>query len=134
MARILIIDDETTIVRVLSRLCTRIGHEVIECQDVEHAIQVMRSNEQFDLIITDIIMPGQSGLEFISWLQKSGYDKRIVVMTAYPNHEFLDYARDHGALDVLTKPFSDLQTIDKKIKGWLSMEPGRRYRGSVSPS
>lgn len=116
----LVIDDEFSVLRVLERLCSRLGHEVVMCKTAEDAIQTLQSDSDFDLILTDIVLPGVSGLEFLEWLEAGGFFNRVVIMTAYPNQEFVDFALKHGAIDVLTKPFNDLTRLSEKVNRWIS--------------
>lgn len=120
MSRILVIDDEFSVLRVVQRVGAHLGHAVITCKSAEEAISKLEVDKKFDLILTDIILPGVSGLEFLEWLERGGFFKKVVLMTAYPQQEFVKFALSHGALDVLTKPFSDPQSLGNNIRRWIS--------------
>lgn len=120
MGRILVIDDEFSILRVLQRVGTHLGYEVVICKTAEEAMNVLKVDNKFDLVLTDIILPGVSGLEFLEWLEKGRLFKKVVIMTAYPQQDFVKFALSHGALDVLTKPFSDLASLGSKMRHWIS--------------
>jgi CheY-like chemotaxis protein len=127
MARILIVEDESTVLRVLSRICLKRGYNVTECEDAEQAMLIVRESPRFDLVITDIILPGKSGLELLVWLNKRGYAQRMVVMTAYPNQEFLEFAKKNGVIGVLNKPFGVLTEVGSRLDHWL----GTKGKGGI---
>jgi CheY-like chemotaxis protein len=121
MKKILVIDDEYTILRVLERLGGQIGCQVTTCKTAEEGMTYLQGPIRYDLILTDIILPGVSGLEFLDWLKEKGFfNQKVVVMTAYPKTEFVDYALKQGALEVLTKPFDSLASLSIKLRSWIS--------------
>lgn len=108
MARILIIDDEASVRSVMRRYLKLEGHEVIEAGDGRAGLRIYREDPA-DLVITDLFMPEQEGLETIRELKRTYKDVRILVVTGIQAGGLFDF-REHaimfGAQRTLTKPFS----------------------------
>lgn len=104
--RLLIVDDEETLTYSLyqSFILSNDDYEVITANSGEEALDKM-SDSSFDLVITDIFMPGISGFELIDKVKKDFPSTEIVVMTAYGSSENRDRALQKGARHYLEKPF-----------------------------
>ncbi|MEJ2509293.1 MAG: sigma-54 dependent transcriptional regulator [Gammaproteobacteria bacterium] len=105
MATILIVDDEFSIRKTLSMLLKSEGHRTVEAADVEQA-RAMLQAESVDLVLTDLRLGEQSGLDLLSWLRTSGSEIESVIMTAYGSIENAVQAMKLGAYDYLTKPIN----------------------------
>jgi len=104
--RLLIIDDEETLTFSLyqSFILSDNDYEVVTANSGEEAMDKIKQNP-FDLIVTDIFMPGISGFDILR-IVKDDYPKtKVVVMTAYGSSEKRDEAMDLGAKFYLEKPF-----------------------------
>ncbi|MBN1904136.1 MAG: response regulator [Deltaproteobacteria bacterium] len=101
--RLLIVDDDRTL---LSALKTVFDQEnvVTVCNDGKKAIDLCR-NEKFDLIITDLMMPGANGLEVLTETRKIDPDCLVVLITGFASLETAVQAIREGAYDYITKPF-----------------------------
>ena len=107
MARILIVDDEPTVRRVVARICAREGYETATAENGELAIELLR-NEHFDAVLCDICMPGVSGLQVLERVKHLQIETPFVIITGY---NMLDVAPPKklmtlGAYDFIQKPFS----------------------------
>jgi DNA-binding NtrC family response regulator len=134
--RILIVEDEDRLRRVLSLHLEGLGHEVAGAASAEEAL---RMAGQADLVLTDLRLPGMSGLELLEALQRQNARLPVIVMTAYSSVETAVEAMKKGAVDFLPKPFSldHLATVVAKAlevkrlreeNAQLKEELGRRYR------
>jgi YesN/AraC family two-component response regulator len=92
------------------------------CFSVEEAIKLYSKN-QYDLIISDIRMPGKSGLDFFVYLREKNYNGGFIAMTAYGSVEVLEKIRSLGGLDIILKPF-DFPWFKDKILDFFSEEEG----------
>ena len=113
MAHILIIDDQPEIKALLSSLFS----DVYECtlaSSAEEALALL-SEEQFDLIISDIMMSGMSGLEMIPHVSKIAPETVVVMVSGLQNIESAIEALQVGAFDYITKPFY-LSQVESSIK------------------
>lgn len=121
MARILIIDDDDLLRGVLVQAVTHAGHEVVQAADGKIGIELVRA-EAVDLVVTDMIMPGQEGVQTISILRREWPHIPVIAMSGGLSHSnlYLDIARKIGARRILPKPFTPrelLDTIDEVLSG-----------------
>jgi two-component system, NtrC family, nitrogen regulation response regulator NtrX len=117
-AHLLIVDDEANTLASLSRAFRLAGHEATVCDNAAKALEVARS-QHFDLILSDIVMPGKGGLEFLQELKVHGVAAPVVVMSGQGNIETAVRATRLGALDFLEKPVSTeklLLTVENALK------------------
>jgi DNA-binding NtrC family response regulator len=103
MANILYVDDEPSVGLILEDTLSRAGHRPLGARNVVEALQVL-ARESIDLIISDYRMPGLTGLEFLSLLQREGYDIPLIMLTGYASIEHAVAAIKAGAIDYITKP------------------------------
>jgi DNA-binding NtrC family response regulator len=108
MATILYVDDEPSVGLVLEDTLTLAGHRALGAHNVVEALQVL-SRESIDLIISDYRMPGLTGLEFLSLLQREGFDIPLIMVTGYSSIEHAVSAIKAGAIDYITKPIRPQQ-------------------------
>src|SRR2546427_6653242 len=106
-ARILVVDDERGMREVLSTILGRAGHSVVTAADSQEALQLIGS-DIFDLVITDLKMPGRlGGMDVVRAVKDIAPDTVVLVLTAYATLEVGIEAVKLGAYDVLTKPFNN---------------------------
>ncbi|MCS6952124.1 MAG: sigma-54 dependent transcriptional regulator [Bryobacterales bacterium] len=112
-ARVLIIEDEDKLRRVLELHLTQSGFEVDHAVSAEEAL---KRAEHADLILTDLRLPGMDGLELLALLRRQNSQTPVIVMTAYGTVESAVEAMKAGAVDFLLKPFSldHLTTVIRK--------------------
>jgi two-component system KDP operon response regulator KdpE len=103
LGRILVVDDEPQIRRVLRTTLSAAGYEIKDARTGEDALVAVREN-RFDLILLDINMPGMGGLEACSAI-RSGSEVAIIMLTARDAEEDKVASLDAGADDYITKPF-----------------------------
>ena len=112
MARILVIDDEDPIRRMLRAALEQRGHEVIEAREGKEALQLHRT-APVELVITDILMPEKDGLEVIMTLRREAPQLKVIAMSGggrFKQTEALLIAEPLGAYATLRKPF-DLEAM-----------------------
>ncbi|MBX9928776.1 MAG: sigma-54 dependent transcriptional regulator [Gemmatimonadaceae bacterium] len=103
MATILYVDDEPSVGLILEDTLERAGHQSVGARSVPEAMQVL-ARGGVDLIISDYRMPGLTGLEFLSLLQRDGYDIPLIMLTGYASIEHAVASIKAGAIDYITKP------------------------------
>jgi DNA-binding NtrC family response regulator len=118
MARILVIDDDLDVRATVGRMLQSAGHEVVLAANGMEGMEQYRASPG-DLVITDIYMPGQEGLETIIGLRRRYPEIKIIAMSGKPaGGTMLSIARRLGALAILQKPFSLeqlLQEVEKAL-------------------
>jgi EAL domain-containing protein (putative c-di-GMP-specific phosphodiesterase class I) len=101
--RILMVDDEVSLTRALSRVLMLAGCEVITAPGGQEALAVLGSST-FDVIVSDIRMPGMDGLSLLRAIRARDLDVPVVFLTGSPSLDTAVEAMDHGAFRYLTKP------------------------------
>jgi len=102
--RILVVDDERPILELLGEYLATRGHPVVTAGTGEQA-RTLLAREQFDVVLTDIKMPGLDGLQLLDHIQDSSPATAVILMTGYGTIESAIRAMKRGALDYLQKPF-----------------------------
>lgn len=114
MARILLIDDDATVRYALKQVLERAGHQVDEATDGLIGVEMYTASRP-DLVITDIIMPNQEGIETIIKLRRLAPDVAIIAMSGggrTGNRDFLAMAEKLGAAKVMAKPFRPKELVE----------------------
>jgi two-component system, NtrC family, nitrogen regulation response regulator NtrX len=117
-AHLLLIDDDPNTLASLARAFRLAGHEATVCDNAARATELVK-NERFDLILSDVVMPGKTGLELLEELKKAGLQTPIVLISGQANIEMAVKATRLGALDFLEKPLSTdklLLTVENALK------------------
>ena len=104
-ANLLIVDDEPNTLASLARAFRLAGHEATVCDNVLKALECART-QNFDLILSDVVMPGKDGLSFVEDLRSQGITVPVVMMSGQAHIEMAVRATKLGALDFLEKPVS----------------------------
>lgn len=148
--RILIVDDDQDILSALKKRLTWMGHEVVTSEDGEQALKVV-AEEQPDLMLLDIELPGLSGLDILKQLAEKRSSiptqsiPEVIVITAFGTIDRAVEAIRLGACDFLTKPFEPdhLSIVIEKAMaqmaltrqiGLLQAEVGGRYEHVIGQS
>ncbi len=111
--RILLVEDDDAHRETLARHLTRSGFEVTAAENAERALSVYSSTSP-DIVLTDVRMPGMSGLELLERLHESAADASVIVMTAFGDMQPAIDAMKGGAYDYLTKPL-DLDALERVL-------------------
>lgn len=102
--RILVVDDEEMLCDMLFDVLSQAGYTVKTARDGNDAIAQIE-NEPFEIVITDLKMPGMSGLELLQRVQKINPDICVLIITTYSTVESAVNAMKLGAYDYICKPF-----------------------------
>jgi two-component system, NtrC family, nitrogen regulation response regulator NtrX len=117
-ARLLIVDDEANTLASLSRAFRLGGHEAVVCDNATKALEMAKS-QPFDLIMSDVVMPGKDGLSLLEDLKVQGVSAPVVMMSGQAHIEMAVRATKLGALDFLEKPISTeklLLTVENALR------------------
>ncbi len=123
MKHLLVVDDDSRMRRVLQILAQKIGLECTAASGADEALAAFRTLRS-DLVVTDLRMPGKSGLEFLRELRGVDVDVPVIVLTAHGTVPTAVEAMKLGAVDYLQKPF-DLDALEMVMRRALELS---RYR------
>jgi two-component system nitrogen regulation response regulator NtrX len=129
-AHLLLVDDDPSTLASLSRAFRLAGHEATVCDNAARALDLLRS-ETFDLILSDVVMPGKNGIEFLEELKKTGLKTPVVLVSGQANIEMAVQATKLGAMDFLEKPLSTdklLVTLENAMRLARLQEENRELR------
>jgi two-component system nitrogen regulation response regulator NtrX len=117
-AQLLIVDDEANTLASLARAFRLAGHEATVCDNAAKALELAKA-QHFDLIFSDVVMPGKDGLALLEELKQQGVQAPVVMMSGQAHIEMAVRATRLGALDFLEKPISSdklLLTVENALK------------------
>jgi len=112
---ILVVDDEELIVELLKEYFSELGYGVWVAQSAEEAISKLNNSNNLNLVITDINLPGKSGLELLKIVKETKEDLPVVLLTGLKTLDNAISAVKSGATDYITKPF-DLESVRKVVE------------------
>ena len=122
--KLLIVDDEPDMLKLLGMIIRdKTPYETITTNNPTEALDLVRKGG-YDLVITDLKMPGLDGVEMLEAVKKYDADIPVIIMTAYGTVETAEESLSKGAFDFITKPFRKEQilfTIEKALK-WLRLQ------------
>ncbi|PHR28493.1 MAG: hypothetical protein COA36_06355 [Desulfotalea sp.] len=130
MKRVLVVDDEEDMLWMLQRNLNKGMQdvEILAAKSGEEALAIL-SDKKVNLVITDITMPGISGLDLLTEIKKKFTDTDVIIMTAYPSNAYENEAMLSGSLRFIEKPFDikDLRAIVEEI-----LHPEERFQGTLN--
>jgi diguanylate cyclase (GGDEF)-like protein len=132
--RVLIADDDAQFRSMLSRRATKMGLSVLEVEDGEQAVAAL-GLERFDLIVSDLYMPGYTGLEVIQKAREVDPEVHAVILTASATIETAIEALRSGVYDYLTKPLESLSdfeiTVSRALEHAFLLQENKRLFAEV---
>src|SRR4051794_18570545 len=105
MSRILVIDDEDVIRMLVMEILESAGHDVTGADSAECALGLLEESD-FDLVVSDVVMPGLSGLELLEAVRARRASLPVVLVTGAGTYDTLSQALTRGAAGLVTKPFA----------------------------
>jgi len=122
--RVLVVDDEPKMQRVLEIMLRKMGHDVLLAADGQEALKLAQS-VPIDLVMTDLLMPGMDGLALLTALREHGIEAPVIVLTAHGTVESAVAAMKKGAYDYILRPF-DVEAVEIVIRRALALERVQR--------
>jgi DNA-binding NtrC family response regulator len=117
--RILAVDDELHMLRLLERVFAERTKHHLKTTNNSLEVTSLLENEPFDIIITDLRMPGLDGMEILRWVAKHDRSEQVIVITAFGSVESARDAVKLGAFDYINKPFKQeelLFSVDRALR------------------
>ena len=119
--RILIVDDEPSVLDMCARTLRNDGFEVIAASDAQTA-RVLLQADVVDLLITDIRMPGESGLSLLDAVRQTNPTLPLMIITGYPEPTSIDAALNLNVKSFIVKPFN-IRNFSSEVKRSLGLAP-----------
>ncbi len=132
-ANLLIVDDDANTLASVSRAFRLAGHEATVCDNAKSALELAKG-EHFDLIFSDVVMPGRDGIALLEDLKNAGVASPVVMVSGQANIEMAVRATRLGAVDFLEKPLSTeklLVTVENIVKLTRLERENRELRGRL---
>lgn len=128
MSRILVVDDEPSILILCRTILTQAGHQVREAPDGPHGLALARA-QRFDAVIVDLMMPMMDGFQVMNELRSDERTAHLPIIVLTAKTQLDDQLRSwrEGATEFITKPFPNEQFI-AAVNRATSMEPEERSR------
>lgn len=121
MSRVLVVEDDPTVARVVEVALGLNEHEVTVATTPREALDRLREGGQ-DLVVLDVNLPGASGLEILRHLREElGRDTPVIMLSALQQKDVVVRALEMGANDYVTKPFSPRELL-ARIKTWTARD------------
>ena len=127
--RVLVVDDHVQARESTADVLRQAGHRVDCCSSAAEALQAIE-RESYDCVVTDLKMPGMSGLELMVHLEQRRYGAQVVMVTAHASVATAVEAMRHGAFDYIEKPFS-VDQIEQLVAQ--AVRHGRLIHGQQAP-
>jgi DNA-binding NtrC family response regulator len=122
--KFLLVDDEPDMLKLLSMIIRdKTTYQTVTTNNPVEALELAKQGG-YDLVISDLKMPGLDGIELLAAIKKNDEDVPVIIITAYGTVESAEEAMQKGAFDFITKPFRKEQilfTIEKALK-WLRLQ------------
>jgi DNA-binding NtrC family response regulator len=130
MSKLLLVDDDANTLASLARAFRLAGHEAVVCDQADRALELAKS-QRFDVILSDVVMPGKDGLTLLAELKSAGVAAPVVMISGQASIEMAVRATRLGAVDFLEKPLSTeklLVTVENMVKLSRLEEENKRLR------
>jgi DNA-binding NtrC family response regulator len=134
-ARVLVVDDHAQARQSMVEVLRCAGYQVAACSSAAEALHLVE-REVFDCILTDLKMPGMSGLDLVIHLEKRGYPGKVVMVTGHATIQTAVEAMRHGAFDYIEKPFTAdqlEQLVEAAVRHRRALGAGPRSSHSLQP-
>ena len=133
MIRLLVVDDDPSTLASLSRAFRMAGYEAVVCDNATRAIALLKS-ERFDLVFSDVVMPGKDGLAMLADVREAGISTPIIMVSGQATVDMAVRATRLGAVDFLEKPISSdklLLTVENALRMVRLEEENKQLRRRV---
>jgi two-component system nitrogen regulation response regulator NtrX len=118
VSKLLLVDDDANTLASLARAFRLAGHEAVVCDQADRALELAKA-QRFDVILSDVVMPGKDGLTLLAELKAAGVTAPVVMISGQASIEMAVRATRLGAVDFLEKPLSTeklLVTVENTVK------------------
>lgn len=125
-AKILVVDDDKNMTLILSEMLKELGHEVVTAHTAEAAMELIET-EEFYIVVSDLQLPGMSGVDLLRFIKGFNNLIQVFIMTAHSNKQHIIECLKAGATDYFEKPFNtediilSLQAAIHRVHKWAKL-------------
>lgn len=109
--KVLILDDDITTSKILSKILSKNNFDVVESNSIESATEIIKK-DKFNLVISDINIPNGNGLKFLLWIKNTLPETNVIMISSFYSEQIKNFAYEHGAISFFEKPID----IEKLLK------------------
>jgi len=118
-ARLLVVEDEEGARKAVARILESMGYEVSEASDADEALGIVKDTPAFDILLTDLSLPGMSGWELSKAVQEINPKIKVAILSGWDVGEDDERIAEYGVSEILSKPI-DMHRMKDAIKRMLS--------------
>jgi len=105
-SRILLVEDEAVVRDFASHALRHFGYEIVEAESAEEALEMLERDAGFDMVFSDIVLPGKSGIELAEEIMAGDSDTRLLLASGYPDRRDANCHPSRMGIPFLSKPYS----------------------------
>jgi two-component system, NtrC family, sensor kinase len=119
---ILIVEDDDGVRQYASEILRDLNYQIIEAKDAATALRLLDADKQFDLLLTDVVLPGKNGRELADEVERRRPGTKIIFMTGYSRNAIVHHGRLDPGTELIQKPLIE-RVLARKIRQLLDSDP-----------
>lgn len=119
LSHVLVVDDEPEILQMVAICLKKFGLRVTCAENVPDARRLLQ-NDTVDVVVSDVMMPGEDGIDFLAWIHKTNPEIPVILMTGHAQLQMAVNAIKNGAFDFINKPF-DFELLRRIVERAIKM-------------
>jgi CheY-like chemotaxis protein len=121
---ILIVEDDDGVRQYAAEILRDLNYQIIEAKDSASALRLLDAKKDFDLLLTDVVLPGKNGRELADEVERERPGMKIIFMTGYSRNAIVHQGRLDRGTELLQKPLTE-RALARKIRQVLDATPSR---------
>ena len=122
---ILVVEDDDGVRQYAAEILRDLNYQVIEAKDSATALRLLDADKKFDLLLTDVVLPGKNGRELANEVEKRRPEVKIIFMTGYSRNAIVHHGRLDAGTELIPKPLIE-RVMARKIRQVLDNRPSGR--------
>ena len=130
---ILVVEDDEGVRQYASEILRDLNYQVIEAKDASSALRLVDAGKSFDLLLTDVVLPGKNGRELADEIERRRAGTKVIFMTGYSRNAIVHHGRLDRGTELITKPLVE-RVLARKIRQVLDAPAVSKHRGRLRQS
>jgi CheY-like chemotaxis protein len=122
---ILIVEDDDGVRQYASEILRDLNYQIIEAKDSATALRLLEADKKFDLLLTDVVLPGKNGRELATEVKERRPGTKVIFMTGYSRNAIVHHGRLDSGIELIPKPLTE-RVLARKIRQVLDSRSNRR--------